>query len=95
MRCGLALNEDFFLLEHLWQFIDLCVNLRVVYLDESMEDDITWKFSVNAEYLPYNVQILGATLTNMNRMVWKILAPYKIKSFACLAIQNQFCTLTS
>ena len=66
-----------------------------VHLEEHREDDITWKHSNDGMYSAasaYKAQFLGLTLSPMDRMVWKVWAPPKIKFFAWLAIQDRIWT---
>lgn len=84
-----------FSLEHAEQFVNLWCQLANVELDEDTEDAIAWTLTASGQYSvasAYKAQFLGATSTNMNRMVWKIWAPPKVKFFAWLAIQNRFWT---
>jgi hypothetical protein len=61
------------------------------HLNESMEETITWRFMANWKYLTSSThmgQFVGTTLTNMNRIVWKIWALPKIKCFSWLAFKT-------
>jgi hypothetical protein len=53
------------------QFTNIWIQLRDVYLEDSVEDVITWRLLANGVYsaaFTYKAQLFGATLTNMNRM---------------------------
>jgi hypothetical protein len=85
------LGEDFSL-EHLNQFVSLWCLLQEVFLDEEMDDQITWKLTENGQYLAnltYDLQFLGSTYLSMYKSVWKAWAPPKYKSFAWTALQNR------
>lgn len=76
-----------FSMEHLTQFVNLWVLLLEVELDPNVEDYITWKLTEDGHYSAasaYEVQFLGATLSNMSTMGWKAWAPPKT-NFFCLA----------
>jgi hypothetical protein len=60
-----------------------------------VEDDIVWRLTANGEYTSktaYEIQFLGSIASNMNKMVWKVWAPPKVKFFAWLATQNRIWT---
>jgi hypothetical protein len=79
--------------EHARQFIDLWIRYWEVQVDDAMEDDITWKFSINGEYSAtssYKAQFLGATFSKMNTLVWKVWAPPRIKELRLLAFKDHF-----
>jgi hypothetical protein len=68
------------------------LQLNASQLDEDEQDSITWNFTWNGDYTTtsaYHAQFLGARLTNMNKMVWKVWTPTKRKFFAWLAIRNR------
>jgi hypothetical protein len=72
---------------HIHEYIWLWVQLKVFQLVEDAQDSITWNLTLNGDYtttFAYNAQFLGATVTNMNKMVWKVWPPRKIKFFAWL-----------
>lgn len=80
---------------HIVQFVDLWIHLGQVQLLEEVEDDIIWKFLPNGEYSAasaYKAQFLGSTLTTMNKYVWKVWAPPKVKFFSWLALQGRHWT---
>ena len=72
------------------------MQLQGTQLRSDVEDDITWKFEANGEYSAssaYRAQFLGSTSTTMNKTVWKVWAPPKVKFFSWLAIQNRIWTV--
>ena len=80
---------------HIVQFVDLWVRLLGIQLQMDVDDDITWKFEANGEYSAgsaYRAQFLGSTSTVMNKTIWKVWAPPKVKFFSWLAIQNRIWT---
>ena len=81
--------------EHVTQFFTLWMLLHEVHLDELSEDDILWKHSVSGHYSAasaYKAQFLGLVLSPMDKMVWKVWAPPKVKFFAWLALQDRIWT---
>ena len=81
--------------QHIMEFVDLWMQLQGTQLRSDVEDDITWKFEANGEYSAssaYRAQFLGSTSTTMNKTVWKVWAPPKVKFFSWLAIQNRIWT---
>jgi hypothetical protein len=80
---------------HIHEYIRLWVQLNAFQLIEGVQDSITWNLTSNGEYTTtsaYKAQFFGATLTDMNKMVWKVWAPPKVKFFAWLAIRNRIWT---
>jgi hypothetical protein len=79
-------------IQHLREYIHLCVELQSVHLREDVEDSILWNIMPNGEYtssLAYLAQFFGSTGTCMNKEIWKVWATPKIKTFAWLAIQGR------
>ena len=80
---------------HIVEFVDLWVHLEQFELSPEIDDDISWKFEANGEYSAasaYRVQFLGSMTTTMNKTIWKVWAPPKVKFFSWLAIQNRIWT---
>jgi hypothetical protein len=70
-------------IEHLTQFVQLV---------EGVDDDISWKLTPNGQYsaaFAYKLQLFGLIESCMNKMVWKVWAPPKVKNHAWLALQNR------
>jgi hypothetical protein len=87
--------EGNFTLTHLTEFISLWRELNEVTLREDVEDDIAWNLTSNGIYSTtsaYKAQFFGATSTIMNKLVWRVWAPPKMKFFAWLAIHNRLWT---
>ena len=81
-----------FTLEHIRQFVHLWTLLRNVHLEEDRVDSVAWKHTTNGEYTTasaYRAQFLDIARTEMNKTIWKVWAPPKIKFFAWLALQNR------
>jgi hypothetical protein len=77
---------------HMVQFVKLWNQIQDFHLSNGTEDDIPWTLSANGLYSTssaYKAQFSGGISTNMNKMVWKIWVPQKIKSFACLVLLNR------
>ena len=88
MHCELTWN-------HVTQFIELWSLLSHINISQDVHDTIIWKLSPNGEYSAksaYKAQFMGAILTPMNKVIWKVWAPPKVKFFAWLAIQNRVWT---
>ena len=86
-----------FSMQHLLEFIDLWTKIRRynLILDNSVEDSITWNLTVHGEYWAksaYKAQFLGATASDLKRVIWKVWAPPKTKYFAWLVLQNRLWT---
>jgi hypothetical protein len=87
--------ESSFTMEHLSQFIDLWTLISNISLVLEQEDDIVWKLTPDGQYSAksaYELQFMGATLSSMDKTVWKVWAPPKVKFFAWLANQNRIWT---
>jgi mannosylglycoprotein endo-beta-mannosidase len=81
--------------QHIHEYIHLWTLLQRIQLVEHIDDSIIWNTTSNGEYsstAAYNAQFFGAMTTNMNKIVWKVWAPPKIKFFAWLALQNRIWT---
>jgi hypothetical protein len=81
-----------FTFEHLVQFVALWELLQDVQLDDSMEDDISWKLTDDGQYSvksAYKLQFLGSTFSSLHNSIWKGWVPPEIKSFTWLALQNR------
>lgn len=79
-------------INHIVEFV---VRLEQFQLSPDIDDDISWKFEANGEYsaaFAYRIQFLGSTTTTMNKTIWKVWAPPKVKFFSWLAIQNRIWT---
>ena len=65
-------------------------------LHKDAADKIVWNLTGSGEYSSsssaYKAQFFGALRPNMNKVVWKVWAPPKVKLFAWLAIQNRLWT---
>ena len=88
MHCELTWN-------HVTQFVELWSLLSHINISQDVHDTIIWKLSPNGEYSAksaYKAQFMGAILTPMNKVIWKVWAPPKVKFFAWLAIQNRVWT---
>jgi hypothetical protein len=71
------------------QFVNLCVLLSNIHLEEAVEDTIVWKLTKNRLYFAasvYKLQFLGLILSDMNVLVWKVWATPKVKNHAWLAL---------
>jgi hypothetical protein len=82
-------------LAHIHEYIRLWILLSDIHLVEDTNDSIIWNLTPSGEYSAtsvYNAQFFVATQTNMNKLVWKVWAPPKIKFFAWLAIRNRLWT---
>jgi hypothetical protein len=82
-------------LAYIHEYIRLWVRLSDIHLVDDIDDSIIWNLTPSGEYSTtsaYNAHFYGATQTNMNKMVWKVWAPPKIKFFAWLAIRNRLWT---
>ena len=80
---------------HIVEFVDLWAHLDQFELSPEIDDDISWKFEANGEYSTastYRVQFLGSMTTTMNKTIWKVWAPSKVKLSSWLAIQNRIWT---
>lgn len=67
-----------FTIEHIFEYVDLRTLLSHVQLHEEIEDDITWRLSMNREHsaaAACKVQFMGAMLTTMSKIVWKVCLP--------------------
>jgi hypothetical protein len=87
--------ESSFTMEHLSQFIDLWTLISNINLVPEQDDDIVWKLTPDGQYSlksAYELQFMGATLSSMDKTVWKAWAPPKVKFFAWLANQNRIWT---
>lgn len=74
------------------ELVDLWVRLDQFQLIPDIDDDISWKFESNGEYSAtsaYMIQFLGSIRTIMNKTIWKVWEPSKVKFFSWLAIQNR------
>lgn len=81
--------------DHIIEFVDLWIRLEQIQLQLDINDDIIWRFEANGEYSAtsaYRVQFLGSTSTTMNKTIWKVWAPPKVKFFSWLTIQNRIWT---
>jgi hypothetical protein len=81
-----------FTVQYIHKYIRLWVELNDIHLIEDAEDGIIWDLTTNGEYSTtsmYNTQFLGATVTNLNKLVLKILGHPNVKFFAWLALQNR------
>jgi hypothetical protein len=66
-----------------------------VHLREEVEDEISWKHTTNGQYSTasaYKFQFLGLVESSMNKLIWKVWAPPKVKNHAWLALQNRLST---
>ncbi|KAI4994259.1 hypothetical protein ZWY2020_029307 [Hordeum vulgare] len=82
-------------INHIVQFVDLWVCLEQFQHVLDVEDDISWKFEANGEYTvasAYRIQFLGSMTTTMNKTIWMVWAPPKVKFFSWLATQNRIWT---
>jgi hypothetical protein len=83
--------ESSFSLEHLMQFMDLWALINNAHLQDSVEDNIIWKFIENGLYstaLAYKMQLLGLVHSSMSTIVWKAWAPPKVKK-PCLSCSSK------
>lgn len=70
-------------MDHLFEYLELWSILSQVQLNDDVEDAISWKFAASGIYSAksaYKAQFHGATLTSMNKTVWKIWAPQRSNS---------------
>jgi hypothetical protein len=84
-----------FSLDHLSQFVDLCSLIAQIDLHVDQEDNIVWRLTANGEYSTksaYEIQFLGSIASPMNKCIWKVWAPPKVKFFAWLAYQKRIWT---
>jgi hypothetical protein len=82
-------------IDHLTQFVHLWARIQRVHLCEDVEDDITWKLTVNGEYTSasaYNLQFFGLVESSMEKIIWKPWATPKAKNHAWLAFQSRLWT---
>jgi hypothetical protein len=66
-----------------------------ISLDSSEEDSITWNLESSGRYsakLAYNIQFAGSIPSNFPRLIWRIWAPPKCKSFLWLLLQDRLWT---
>ena len=53
--------NDVFFMEHARQFVDLWILLRDVHLDDSIENEIVWKFMASGKILGgFRLQIVSS-----------------------------------
>ena len=66
-----------------------------ISLDSSEEDSITWNLESSGRYSAksaYNIQFAGSIPSNFPRLIWRIWAPPKCKSFLWLLLQDRLWT---
>jgi hypothetical protein len=68
--CKITIN-DVLSFDHASQFVELTVQLSRIELEDDVEDDIFWKFTISA-VLVCKAIFIGATSTNINLMTPKI-----------------------
>jgi hypothetical protein len=81
--------------QHIREYISLWMSLQDVNLHEHRVDSIVWNLTANGEYSSasaYEAQFFGATLTNFNKLMWKVWATPKVKFFSWLTIRNRIWT---
>jgi hypothetical protein len=69
--------------------------LQDVHLHEYRVDTIVWNLTSNREYFlasAYEAQFFDATLTNFNKIIWKVWVILKVKFFSWLTIWNRIWT---
>jgi hypothetical protein len=79
-----------FTFDHLVQFVELWTQLQSIHLNEDIEDNISWTLSLSGQYSAmsaYKARIFEKISTNMNKMVWKIGVPPRIKTFEWLMLK--------
>jgi hypothetical protein len=82
-------------IDHLTQFVQLWANIHMVHLREDVEDDITWKLTVNGQYSAasaYKLQFFGLVESSFIKIIWKAWATPKEKNHAWLALQYRLWT---
>jgi hypothetical protein len=82
-------------IDHLAQFVKLWALIQMVHLTEGVEDDITWKLTVNGQYSAasaYKLQFFGLLESSLNNWVWEAWGSPKVKHHAWLALQNRLWT---
>jgi hypothetical protein len=81
--------------QHIHEYIQLCVQLNDFHLNEEADDYISWNLTPNGEYSmasTYNAQFFGATNTPINKLVWKSWSPSKVKFFTWLPFHSRIWT---
>lgn len=79
-------------MQHLQELVLLWRLIQQVALRPGVQDEITWKFSPDGNYLAksaYSAQFIGSASTNFDVLIWKVWAPRSCKLFSWLAIQNR------
>ena len=82
-------------MDHIEQIVNIWALSHAIHLVYNTEDDITWKHTTFGHYSAasaYKAQFLGLVLSPMDKMVWKVWAPPKVKFFAWLALQDRIWT---
>jgi hypothetical protein len=82
-----------FTFDHLVQFVELWTQLQSIHLNEDIEDNISRTLSLSGQYSAvsaYKARFFEKISTNMNKMVWKIGVPPRIKTFEWLMLKIGF-----